>query len=124
MLAAAGSLVAAPRGELYLKLSTGLGLTHDSDLDLRRRSDGTALTFADVTWEDHSLEGPSSRYTAVRFGYFFARRPWFGVAIDFVHYKVFAIPMSHVSQKMKGLMQEIDRGMYKNVPARFSIRRN
>ena len=100
MLATAGTLVAAEpeaapeparlRGELYLKLSTGLGLTHDSDLDLSRSSEGTDLTFEDVSWEDHSLEGPSARYMAVRFGYFFARRPWLGLAVDFLHYKVFA----------------------------------
>jgi hypothetical protein len=81
-----------PGGERFVELATGLGLTSDSNLRLRRTTaDGpTDLKFIGVSWEDHSLEGPSARYTAVRVGYFTRRHPWLGVAADFVHYKVFA----------------------------------
>ncbi len=80
------------RGEFYVKVSTGLGLTDDSDLEVRQSdpSGDTNLTLHDVEWEDNSLSGPSARYTGVRIGYFFAGRPWLGLAFDFLHYKVFA----------------------------------
>jgi hypothetical protein len=81
------------RGEFYLKVSTGVGLSEDSDLDIRQSdvSPGdTSLTFSGVEWEDHSLEGPSARYTDVRLGYFLASKPWLGVAADFLHFKIFA----------------------------------
>ncbi len=44
----------------------------------------------DVSWEDHSLERPSIPYIGFRAGRWFERRPWLGLAIDVVHYKVFA----------------------------------
>jgi len=80
------------RGDLFLKVATGLGLTEDSDLDIRQSDPGgnTNLTFYDVAWEDNSLSGPSARYTTVRLGYFLAGKPWMGVAVDFMHFKVFA----------------------------------
>jgi hypothetical protein len=82
----------AGRGELYLKVSTGLGLTRDSDLEIRQAdpAGNTGLTFFDVSWEDNSLSGPSARYTTVRVGYFFKEKPWLGLAVEFMHFKVFA----------------------------------
>jgi opacity protein-like surface antigen len=82
----------AGRGDLFLKVATGLGLTEDSDLDIRQSDPAgdSNLTFHDVSWEDNSLSGPSARYTTVRFGYFTARKPWLGVAVEFMHFKVFA----------------------------------
>ena len=80
------------RGDLFLKVATGLGLTGDSDLEIRQSDPGgnTNLTFFDVEWEDNSLSGPSARYTTVRVGYFLAGKPWMGVAVEFMHFKVFA----------------------------------
>jgi len=80
------------RGDLFLKVATGLGLTEDSDLDIRQSDPGgnTNLIFSDVSWEDNSLSGPSARYTTVRVGYFLAGKPWMGVAVEFMHFKVFA----------------------------------
>jgi len=81
------------RGELYLKVFSGVGLTGDSDLEIRQSdlsANDTRLTFSDVAWEDHSLEGPSARYTGVRLGYFLSGKPWLGVAAEFLHFKVFA----------------------------------
>jgi hypothetical protein len=90
LLGLLGVSVALPgEGESFLKLSTGVGLTADSDLEVRQ-SGGTDLTFDDVEWEDHSLSGPSARYLDVRFGHFFKSKPWLGLALDFLHYKVFA----------------------------------
>jgi hypothetical protein len=83
---------AAPAGDRFVEVMTGLGLTDDSRLRITRSGTNgpTDLTFSHVRWDDHSLEGPSARYMDVRFGIFFARRPWLGVAVDFLHYKVFA----------------------------------
>lgn len=90
--AAAASPGAPAGGERFVELATGLGLTADSNLRLRRTTAAgpTDLRFFGVSWEDHSLEGPSARYTAARFGYFTRRRPWLGVAVEFVHFKIFA----------------------------------
>jgi len=74
---------------MYIKLSVGYGLSADSDLKVSQ-GDDTRLTIRDVEWEDNSLSGPSARYTDVRFGYFFLRKPWLGVAVDFLHFKIFA----------------------------------
>ena len=80
------------RGEWFLKLATGLGLSRDSDLDIRQTDPGgnTNLTFFDVSWEDNSLRGPSARYTTVRLGHFLKDKPWLGIAVEFMHFKVFA----------------------------------
>ena len=77
------------RGELYLKVSSGVGLSRDSDLRIRQGTD-TRLTFSDVSWEDNSLSGPSARYVSVRLGYFLRSKPWLGVAGEFLHFKIFA----------------------------------
>jgi hypothetical protein len=76
------------RGELFLKVSTGVGLSRDSDLKIRQGA-GTRLTFSDVPWEDNSLSGPSARYVSVRIGYFLKSKPWLGVAGEFLHFKIF-----------------------------------
>ena len=90
--AAAAPKAKKGRGDLFFKVATGLGLTEDSDLGIRQSDPGgnTNLTFSDVSWEDNSLSGPSARYTTVRVGYFLADKPWMGVTVEFMHYKVFA----------------------------------
>ncbi|HVL01100.1 MAG TPA: MMPL family transporter, partial [Dongiaceae bacterium] len=52
---------------------------------------------------------------------------WLGYAIDpysiLVPFLVFAIGVSHATQKMNGIMQDIGRGAHKLVAARFTFRR-
>ncbi|MGQ7958566.1 efflux RND transporter permease subunit [Pseudomonas sp. SP16.1] len=52
---------------------------------------------------------------------------WLGYAIDpysvLVPFLVFAIGVSHASQKMNGIMQDIARGTHRLVAARFTFRR-
>jgi predicted RND superfamily exporter protein len=52
---------------------------------------------------------------------------WLGYAIDpytiLVPFLVFAIGVSHASQKMNGIMQDIARGTHKLVAARYTFRR-
>ena len=74
----------------FIQLYTGLGLTEDSDLRIRVPDEGFDLTFSRVSWEDYSLSRPSIPYIGVRVGRFFDRRPWLGLAVDIIHYKVFA----------------------------------
>ncbi len=74
----------------FVQLYTGLGLTADSDLRVRVPGEGFDLTFSRVSWEDYSLSRPSIPYIGVRVGRWFERRPWLGLAVDVVHYKVFA----------------------------------
>ena len=73
-----------------MQLYTGLGLTEDSDLRVRVPGEGFDLTFSRVCWEDYSLSRPSIPYIGFRAGRFLERRPWLGLAIDVIHYKVFA----------------------------------
>jgi opacity protein-like surface antigen len=73
--------------EFFLDGYTGKAFTLNSDLHIKQ-SGGTDFTFSDVSWLDKSFEG--SPYHAVRGGYFFESIPWFGLAIDFFHFKVFA----------------------------------
>ncbi len=74
----------------FVQLYTGLGLSEDSDLRVRVPGEGFDLTFSKVSWEDYSLSSPSIPYIGVRVGRFFERRPWLGLAVDIIHYKVFA----------------------------------
>ncbi len=74
----------------FVQLYTGLGLTEDSELRVRVPGERFDLTFRQVSWEDYSLSQPSIPYIGVRIGRFFERRPWLGLAVDIIHYKVFA----------------------------------
>ena len=78
------------RGEMYIKVYSGLGLSDDSDLWIRQPTLGTDLMFSSVGWEDHSLSNPSIPYIGVRFGYYLRSRPWLGFAVDTLHFKIFA----------------------------------
>lgn len=74
----------------FVQLYTGLGLTEDSDLRLRLPGEELDLTFSRVSWEDYSLSRPSIPYIGVRVGRWLERQPWLGLAVDIIHYKVFA----------------------------------
>ena len=95
-LIAAASLLAAPafagpaRDAWFVQLYTGLGLTDDSDLRITVPGEGFDITFRQVSWEDYSLSRPSIPYIGVRVGRYLERRSWLGLALDVVHYKVFA----------------------------------
>lgn len=100
LLAAAVALAAAlepapvaaepPLDGWFIQLYTGLGLTEDSALRVRVPGEGLDLTFSQVSWEDYSLSRPSIPYIGVRAGRYSERRPWLGLAVDVIHYKVFA----------------------------------
>ena len=74
----------------FVQLYSGLGLTEASDLRVRVPDEGLDLTFRHIEWEDYSLSQPSIPYIGVRAGRWLDRRPWLGLAIDVMHFKVFA----------------------------------
>ena len=90
MLGPAPVLAAPALDGTFVQLYTGLGLTEDSELRVRVPGEGFDLTFSRVSWEDHSLSRPSIPYIGVRVGRFCERWPWLGLAVDIIHYKVFA----------------------------------
>src|SRR5437763_4080203 len=73
--------------ETNLSIYIGKSFTDDSDLRLRQPN-STQLTFHGVSWSDHSFEMPI--YYGGRVTHFFQRRPDWGVALDFFHYKVYS----------------------------------
>lgn len=89
-------------GDRHLKLYSGVALTENSDLEIRRPAGLLDVTIRDVTWEDYSLSAPSAPYIGVRAGCFSARRPWLGVALDFIHFKVFA--ETHRTVRIDGIV--------------------
>ena len=90
LLLSGPAAAAAAGGGWFVQLYTGLGLTEDSDLRVSVPGEGLDLTFSRVSWEDYSLSRPSIPYIGVRAGRWLDRRPWLGLAVDVVHYKVFA----------------------------------
>jgi lipid A oxidase len=73
------------QAETRLSLYIGKSFTEDSGLRLRQPN-GTDLTFQGVSWSDQSFVMPI--YYGVRVTHFLPRRPEWGVALDFFHYKV------------------------------------
>jgi outer membrane protein W len=91
--ALAVAILAGPvSADRFLELSTGVGLTKDSELRLRQSDSfgDTNLRIRNVAWDDNSLTGPSARYLNLRFAYFLKSRPWLGFGVELLHYKVFA----------------------------------
>lgn len=90
-LAAGLLLAAAPAGaEPFLDLYGGRSDTRPADLRIRQPAHGRDVRVAEVPFDDESFESPV--YYGVRAGVFPARAPWLGVAVEFVHFKLFADP--------------------------------
>jgi lipid A oxidase len=80
---------ATPAGaEAFIDLYVGKSFTQPSDLKIRQPSQQSDFTFSGVSFDDRSFENPL--YYGGRGGYFFEAVPWFGLAIEFFHFKVFA----------------------------------
>lgn len=76
------------RAEPFVDLYFGQQWTDDSDLHITQSTLGNDFTFHDVSLNGESFESPL--YWGVRAGYFFERVPWLGVAVEYIHMKVFA----------------------------------
>lgn len=76
--------------ELFIDGYTGKNFTHDSDIDIKQRSLGNDFTFEDVSFDDDAFTDFASGYHGVRVGYFFEKYPWFGTAIEWLHFKILA----------------------------------
>ena len=82
------------RRSRYLRLFTGIGVTRPSNLKIRQPTQGTDLTFEQVSWEHKSLSTDWDRdsipYIGVRGGFFFRHPSWLSLSLEVVHFKVFA----------------------------------
>jgi len=85
LLAAAASPAGA---EGFIDLYVGKSFTQPSDLKIRQPSLQSDFSFAGVSFEDRSFEAPL--YYGGRGGYFLESVPWFGLALEFFHFKMFA----------------------------------
>jgi hypothetical protein len=78
----------------YIRLYTGIGVTQDSDLQIRQPARGTDLTIERVSWEHRSLSTEWTRdsipYMGVRAGFFFPNPPWLGLSFEALHFKILA----------------------------------
>src|SRR5262245_48864448 len=80
---------AAPAGaEGFVDLYLGKSFTRSSDVRIRQSSLGSDFSFEDVTFDDRSFDSP--QYYGGRGGYFFEAVPWFGVGLEFFHFKMYA----------------------------------
>jgi hypothetical protein len=84
-------LPAAPARAAQWRLAafTGVGLTADSDLEIREPARGTDLVFRDVSFDDKSLEAVSAPYLGWRLTRISRRRPALAVAVELLHFKIF-----------------------------------
>lgn len=88
--AAACLAAAAPaEAESYLYGYFGQAWTGDTDLTLRQPSRGNDVTFSDVEFVDRSFERPW--YYGFKAGHYFAGLPWFGLELEFFHFKAYAL---------------------------------
>jgi hypothetical protein len=92
LLAGVAWMVPPAGAELFVDAYTGWNFTHDSDIDIDQPSLGNDFTFKDVAFDGATPSGAlnTSGYYGVRGGYFFDTVPWFGVAIEFFHFKILA----------------------------------
>ena len=84
--------LAVPSGEAAewrLAGFTGVGLTEDSDLEIREPGRGTSLVFRDASFDDKSLELVSAPYLGWRLTRISERRPRIALALEVLHFKIF-----------------------------------
>lgn len=75
--------------ESYLYGYFGQAWTGDTDLSLRQPSRGNDVTFSDVEFVDRSFERPW--YYGFKAGHYFEGLPWFGLEVEFFHFKAYAL---------------------------------
>jgi hypothetical protein len=92
-LAVAAALGAVPlRGagaEPFLDGYSGTNFTRDADLTIEQPAVGNDFTIRDLSFDP--VHGDGAPYYGVRAGYFFGEAPsWFGLALEFFHFKMSA----------------------------------
>lgn len=85
LLLATGTAIAETQLSFYLGKATHQ--ESDLDFDPGGGGGGGGVTFDDVSWDDESFRSPL--YYGARVTHFFAQRPSFGLALDFVHAKMY-----------------------------------
>ena len=112
-VAAAVALLAAAlacrpaRADTLFAIYSGKSFTQDTRLTLQQPAHDTRLTFRGVSYQDRSFTDPI--YYGGRITHFFKSRPGLGLALDFVHFKVYAQTdrMVHATGTENG--QPVDR---------------
>jgi len=74
--------------EPFLEAYMGKSFTLASDIRLRQPGLGNEFTVEEVSFDDESFSGPP--HWGWRAGYFFEQYPSFGVALEYLHFKVIA----------------------------------
>jgi opacity protein-like surface antigen len=112
--------VGIARGETTIAVYSGKSFTSDNDLQLHQPGNNTNLRFGGVAYEDQSFSSPI--YYGVRITHFFKQKPWLGAAIDFVHYKAYALTDRTVHAVGTDHGTPVDRGQrLDDTVQRFSI---
>lgn len=78
------------RAAWRLAAFTGVGVTGDSNLEIREPERGTGLLFRDVSFDDKSLSFDSAPYYGWRVTRLSTARPWLAFAFEALHFKIFA----------------------------------
>src|SRR2546425_6554970 len=76
----------AAQAEVVASVFGGLTLTEDNDLRLKQ-SDGTDLTFHNVSYKSRDFESPP--YYGVRLAYFLPQHSHWGFGLEFFHAKLY-----------------------------------
>jgi opacity protein-like surface antigen len=85
---AAGLVSRSARADTLFAIYSGKSFTQDTSLTVEQPSQNTKLTFHGVSYQDRSFTDPI--YYGGRITHFFKSRPGLGLALDFVHFKVYA----------------------------------
>src|SRR2546427_9633853 len=85
-LVLATACAAAAHAEFVASLFSGAALTEDNDLRLKQ-SDGTDLTFHNVSYEGKDFESPI--YYGARLTYFLPEMSHWGFGLEFFHAKLY-----------------------------------
>jgi hypothetical protein len=81
-------LAQAAQAETFFSAYLGHSRTQSSDLEISQASTDSDAVFESVQWDANSFEGPL--YYGARLTHYLETRPQWGMALDFVHYKIYA----------------------------------
>lgn len=81
-------IVPPASAEFFVDAYTGRSFTNDADVKIKQSGQGNDFTVKELSFDDESFKHAESAYYGMRFGYFFKKYPWFGTAIEFLHFKI------------------------------------
>lgn len=81
-------MVPPASAEFFIDAYTGRSFTNDADVKIKQSGLGNDFTVNELSFDDESFKHLESLYYGMRVGYFFKKYPWFGTAIEFLHFKM------------------------------------